>query len=88
MATITATVEDVTGDPDNYSWVFSAPLREGSGDGSIISPRPCTVTPVAGSLSVELDPGQVDVSYRGQSWTITVIGDADLWDLIAESEGL
>lgn len=88
MALITAHVEDITGEPDNGVWTFTTTLREGSEPGTIVGPRICTTRPVAGDLSVDLVPGEVIVTYGTESWTITVPdAAADLWDLIAESEG-
>jgi hypothetical protein len=82
--TITATLRDVSGDADNHPWVFSSALREGSDDASVVTTRAVSVTPVAGALTVPLDPGPATVTFSGTTYGFTVPGtNADLWDLIA-----
>lgn len=89
MSLITAATNDATGRPDNTEWAFAAAdLRGGDGDGEIITPRPRTVRPVAGLLSVELEDGPVVVHHRGRKYTVLVDGDADLWNLLSAAVGV
>lgn len=84
MPTITATVTDATGAPDDAPWVFQGELREGSTENSIVTPRRAYVRPFQGELSVDLEPGPVLVSHHPSHWVIEVPDeDADLWDLIS-----
>ena len=81
--TITQNVHDISGVPDTASWRFSSVLREGSDDNSIVTSRAVTVTPVAGVLTVELDPGPAIVSVGERMFSFTVPEtDSDLWSLI------
>lgn len=80
-------INDVTGRPDNTQWAFSSVLREGS-DGSIITTRTKIVTPIAGKLTVELDPGPVIIRYGDDIWPVVIPeNDVDLWDVIQISVG-
>ena len=88
MSTITAVVKDVTGRPDNTAWVFSSVLRESS-DGDIVTTRRKTVKPVAGELSVELDPGFAIIEYGGATYFVTIPDtDTDLWALLSAAVGV
>lgn len=81
LRTVTATTKDTAGEPDNTEWVFVSELR--GADGEIITTRPRTVRPVAGQLTVQLEPGPTIVQFAGRKLTILVPDeDADLWDLI------
>ena len=81
--TITQNVRDITGVSDTSSWRFSSVLREGSDENSIVTSRIVTVTPVAGVLTVELDPGPAIVSIGDRVFSFTVPDtDSDLWSLI------
>lgn len=79
--TITQPVHDVTGSPDNSAWTFSSVLR-----GSIVTTKTVDVLPVAGVLTVELEPGPATVSHGGTTYHFEVPDtDSDLWSLIAAS---
>lgn len=81
--TITQNVHDIGGVADTAPWRFSSVLREGSDDNSIVTGRVVTVTPVAGVLTVELDPGPAIVSVGERMFSFTVPEtDSDLWSLI------
>lgn len=83
MTTITQNVRDIAGVSDNAWWRFSTVLREGSDEASIVTGRVVTVKPVAGVLTVELDPGPAIVKFANQTYVFTVPeGDSDLWSLI------
>ena len=78
LRTITATITDPAGEPDNTEWVFISELR--GADGKIITTRPKTVKPVAGLLTVQLEPGPTIAQFGGRKLTILVPDeDADLW---------
>lgn len=85
MATIRATITQVTGEPDETPWTFSSIVREvnsGAVDG-VITTRTRSITPVGGILTVELDPGYAIVGNGEQSWMVTVPPfDIELWDLL------
>ena len=81
LRTITATITDPAGEPDNTEWVFISELR--GADGKIITTRPKTVKPVAGLLTVQLEPGPTIAQFGGRKLTILVPDeDADLWELL------
>ncbi len=88
MSTITAVVKDVVGRPDNTAWVFSSVLRESS-DGDIVTTRRKSVKPVAGELSVDLDPGFAIIEYGGATYFVTIPDtDTDLWTLLSAAVGV
>ena len=87
LSTITATTNDTAGEPDNTEWVFASELR--GADGKIITGRPRTVKPVAGQLTVQLEPGPTMVQFGGRKWTILVPDhDEDLWVLLSVAVGV
>lgn len=82
MPTITQNVTDVTGAADNSPWTFSSVLRDG--DDGIITPKRTSVKPIAGLLTVEMEPGPATVTFNNQTYAFTVgVTDSDLWSLIA-----
>ena len=81
--TITQNVHDISGVADTAPWRFSSVLREGSDENSLVTARTVTVTPVAGVLTVELDPGPAMASVGERMFSFTVPDtDSDLWSLI------
>lgn len=90
--TITQDLADIAGVADNDTFVFRSPVTRLAEDGTtVIGTRPKRVTPVAGVLTVELEPGPCQVSWnRGiDSLNITIPGtDSDLWTLIAGAIGM
>ena len=87
LSTITAVTKDTAGEPDNTEWVFASELR--GADGKIITTRPKTVKPVAGQLTVLLEPGPTVVQYGGRKLTILVPDhDEDLWVLLSAAVGV
>ena len=87
LSTITAVTKDTAGEPDNTEWVFASELR--GADGKIITGRPRTVKPVAGQLTVQLEPGPTMVQFGGRKWTILVPDhDEDLWVLLSVAIGV
>lgn len=89
MTVITETIRDITGQPDNSSWQFTTVLREGSDAASVVTPKVVWVQPVAGVLTVELDPGPATAVYRNESYAFTVPdADSELRPLIAAAMGI
>ena len=87
MSVVTADVRDVLGRPDSTPWVFASPETRDAPDGRVVTRRPRTVQPLDGVLTVELLPGPVVVTYKGETHTITVPdSDADLWELLEAAE--
>lgn len=88
MTVVTADLRDVAGNPDNQEWIFkSAWLREDATLGHLVTPKTIRRKPVGGILTVDLEPGLVEVTYAG-TWLIAVPDSddpVDLWDLIAAS---
>lgn len=85
---ISGFVTDVTGRPDNSPWRFMSVLREGS-DGSVITTRDQTVSPVGGVLTVQLDPGFAYVEFGEFRWGVQVPDHpGQLWDLIEAAVAL
>jgi hypothetical protein len=86
VTTITQDISDIAGVDDNTSWTFYTPeLREsGDGSGDIISTKKVRKYPVAGVLTVELDPGPaVVIAADGKHYPFTVPEeDSELWPLI------
>lgn len=85
--TITASLRDLAGVPDDSPLLFTTTVHEG-GDGAIITAPPNRVwgTPIAGVLSIELEPGPAKVTIGDRTYAFTVPNaPADLWDLIAEA---
>jgi hypothetical protein len=80
---ITATVTDVSGVPDNEPWRFTTVIRSGTNN-TILTPKIITVTPVAGVLSVALEPGPAIVEAGERRFNIIVPEvSSDLWPLLA-----
>lgn len=83
--TVTGTIKDVTGQPDNSAWVFYSVLREGDAS-DVVTSKWVRAVPVAGALSVDLESGFCIVNApNGQVYNITVpdSGTPDIWDLLA-----
>lgn len=83
--TITQNLADIAGVADNDTFVFRSPVTRLVGS-TVVGTRPKRVTPVAGVLTVQLEPGPCTVSWnRGiDNVQITVPGtDSDLWSLVA-----
>lgn len=88
--TVTATVCDITGRPDNTRWVFTTPMivRDAEGD-KIVTKRKRAVQPLDGSISVELEPGLAVVEFGDQEWIVEIPDeDASLWEIIATAVSL
>ncbi len=85
MTLVIGSIKDVSGVPDNSVWRFSSVLRENYAGNGIVTTKTVTATPVAGALSVSVDPGFVIVNYKGKDYNVTVPNQAsvDVWDLIA-----
>lgn len=84
MTLVTGTITDLTGAPDPTAWSFYTPLRESDDGDSVITMQHVRRTPVAGVLSVDLDPGFAIVSYRGLTYNVTVpASPIDIYDLLA-----
>lgn len=84
IVTVTGTVVDATGRPDNSPWTFnSLVLREGT-FGEVITTKKRMVAPSASALTVKLDSGPCVIEYAGHSYYVTVPEQSavDLWDLI------
>jgi hypothetical protein len=89
VTTITQNITDIAGATDNTSWTFyTGQIRQyGS---AIISTKKVRKYPVAGVLTVVLDPGPAAViAPDGNTYPFTVPGaDSDLWTLIAGAIGM
>lgn len=87
LRTITATITDPAGEPDNTEWVFISELR--GADGKIITTRPKTVKPVAGLLTVQLEPGPTIAQFGGRKLPFLVPDhNEDLWVLLSAAVGV
>lgn len=85
MTTITQDVNDIAGVDDNTSWTFyTQAIRESDAGDAIISAKKVRKYPVAGVLTVELDPGPaVVLAADGKHYPFTVPDtDSQLWPLI------
>lgn len=83
IVTIRGSVTDIDGKPDGSAWWFRPVLPRSGATEGVLSTHNAAVTPVAGNLTVELDPGIAIVGYEGRVWAITVPEqDADVWELI------
>jgi formaldehyde-activating enzyme involved in methanogenesis len=89
VTTITQNVADIAGVDDNTSWTFYTPQIRQYG-AAIVTPKKVRKYPVAGVLTVVLDPGPaVVVAPDGNRYPFTVPGaDSDLWTLIAGAIGM
>lgn len=81
---VTGNVHDITGRPDNSPWVFWSLVLRDSPTGSVVTTKRRAVSPAAGALVVELEPGFCTVEYNGNTYYVTVpdVAEYDLWDLI------
>ena len=87
VTTITETLYDVSGNPDNTPVYFTSALRDSSDDSSVITTHTVSVTPVSGVLTVALEPGPASVTIHGMVYAFTVPTTASrLWPLIAAQQ--
>jgi hypothetical protein len=89
VTTITQNITDIAGANDNTSWTFyTEPIRQYGT--AVITTKKVRKYPVAGVLTVVLDPGPaVVIAPDGKKYPFTVpSADSDLWTLIAGAIGM
>jgi len=85
MTLVIGTIKDITGVVDNTAWTFSSILRENNAGTQLVTTKRVVAKPVAGALSVAVEPGIVIVGYKGTEYTVSVPNQTsiDIWDLIS-----
>lgn len=85
MTLVIGTIKDITGVVDNTAWTFSSTLRENNAGTELVTTKRVVAKPVAGELSVSVNPGIVIVGYKGTEYTVSVPNQTsiDIWDLIS-----
>lgn len=85
IVTVSGTVVDALGRPDNSPWTFKSVVVRESSDGEVITTKQRTISPSASSLIVKLESGPCEIGYAGQSYYVTIpeSSPVDLWDLIS-----
>lgn len=85
MVTITGTISDITGRPDNRPWYAWAGSYQDADVGLVTTRHSRPVFPVAGLLTLELeeDISVVIENPDGRQYFVTTPEvDSDLWDVI------
>ncbi|MCG7596372.1 hypothetical protein, partial [Mycobacterium sp. PSTR-4-N] len=81
--TITGTLKDVSGQPDNAIPLEVASVIRFADDGSVITEKPVVVRSVAGRVRFELEPGFAEVRYGRKVWRVNAPDtDSTLKELI------
>lgn len=91
MTTITQDINDLAGVDDNTSWTFyTEQIRLSSSGTAVVSTKKVRKYPVAGVLTVDLDPGPATViAPDGKKYPFTVpVSASNLWTLIAGAIGM